>query len=185
MRRTLVRVLGTLVFVSVAVSAFAANPRGTAELPLNGKTISIEYGRPALNGRKVEDLLGQLPAGEAWRLGADKSTTFTTSGDLKFGDVTVPKGEYSLWAQKESDGSWKLVFNKQHGQWGVNKDGKANFDPSKNVAAVPLNMEKQGADKSEKAEKPAERVEISLEKESGAGEISVEWGTMELTTTFK
>jgi DUF2911 family protein len=185
MKRMFEVVLGGVVFALVAVTAFSANPRGTAKLTLNGKTVTVEYGRPALNGRKVEDLLGQVPAGEAWRLGADKSTTFTTTGDLKLGKVTVPKGEYSLFVQKEADGSWKLVFNTQHGQWGVNQEGKANFDPSKNVAAVPLTVEKQGADKSEKAEKPAERVKISLENEKGAGEISIEWGTMELTTTFK
>ena len=185
MKRMFLGVLGAVVFASVAMSAYAANPRATAKLTLNGKTVTVEYGKPSLNGRKVEDLLGQVPAGEAWRLGADKSTTFTTTGDLKFGKVTVPKGEYSLFAQKEADGSWKLVFNKQHGQWGVNQEEKANFDPSKNVATVPLKVEKLGADKSEKAEKPAERVEISLENEKGAGEISIEWGTMELTTTFK
>jgi len=184
MKRIFAGVLGMLVFASVALTAYAENPRATAKLTLNGKNISVEYGRPALNGRKVEDLLGQLPAGEAWRLGADQSTTFKTSGDLKFGDVTIPKGEYSIWARKESGGGWTLVFNKQHWQWGVNKDGKANFDPSKNVAAVPLKVEQVGADKSEKAEKPAERVEISLENENGVGEFSVGWGTMELTTTF-
>ena len=178
MKRMFVGVLGTVVFASLALTASAANARGTAKLTLNGKTVTVEYGRPALNGRKVDDLLGQVPAGEVWRLGADKSTTFTTSGDLKFGDVTIPKGVYSIWARKESDGSWKLVFNKQHGQWGTSHDSSQDF------AAVPLGVEKQGADKSEKAEKPAELVEISLEKEKGAGEFSVEWGTMELTTTF-
>lgn len=178
MKRMILVVLGAVVFAALALTAYAANPRGTAKLTLNGKTVSVEYGRPALNGRKVEDLLGQVPAGEVWRLGADKSTTFTTSGDLKFGDVTIPKGVYSIWARKESDGSWKLVFNKQHGQWGTSHDAAQDF------AAVPLSVEKQGADKSAKAEKPAERVEISLEKENGAGEFSVEWGTMELTTTF-
>src|SRR5579859_4083670 len=135
MKRIFAGVLGMLVFASIALTAYAANTRGTAKLSLNGKTISVEYGRPALNGRKVEDLLGQLPAGEVWRLGADTSTTFTTNGDLKFGDVTVPKGKYSIWARKESDGSWKLVFNKKHGQWGTDHDAAQDF------AAVPLTTE--------------------------------------------
>jgi len=149
----------------------AADDRGSTKLTLDGKTVSVEYGKPALAGRKIEDLLGQLPAGEVWRLGKDKSTTFTTTGDLKFGDATVPKGEYSLWARKESDGSWKLVYNKQHGQWGT------NHDASKDLVAVPLKQEKEG--------KPAETVEITLENEHGAGEISVAWGDMELSATFK
>jgi hypothetical protein len=171
MKRVMVAAFSAVILAAVTLTAYAANGRGTAKLTLNGKTVSVEYGRPALNGKTVEDLIGQLPAGEVWRLGADKSTTFKTTGDLKFGDVTIPKGEYSLWARKEADGSWKLVFNKQHGQWGT------NHDAAQDLAAVPLNVEKE--------EKPADTVEITLENEKGAGEISIAWGTMELTTTFK
>ena len=171
MKRMFVGLFSAAVFVAFAMNAYAANARGNAKLELNGKTVTVDYGKPALNGRKVEDLLGQLPAGEVWRLGADKSTTFTTTGDLKFGDTTIPKGEYSLWARKDSDGSWKLVFNKQHGQWGT------NHDATQDLAVVPMKEEKEG--------KAAETVEITLEKENGAGEISVAWGTMELSATFK
>ena len=110
-------------------------------------------------------------AGEFWRLGADKSTTFSTTGDLMFGNVKVPKGEYSLWAQKQADGSWKLVFNKQHGQWGTNHDAAQDF------ASVPL--------KTEKESKPAEQVTIILEEEHGSGEIAIQWGDMETSAAFK
>jgi len=170
MKRMFVAAMGVAALTSAALAAYAAHPRDTAKLTLNGKTVSVEYGRPSLNGRTINDLLGQLPAGEVWRLGADKSTTFSTSDELKFGDVAIPKGEYSLWARKESDGGWKLVFNKQHGQWGTSHDGAQDF------AAVPLTLEK---------EKSADLVTITLEKEKGAGEISIQWGEMELSATFK
>ncbi len=170
MRRTFVAMLGAIVLGGLAMTAHAANARGTAKLALNGKNVTVEYGKPALKGRTVESLLGQLPAGQVWRLGADKSTTLTTTGDLKFGDTTIPKGEYSLWARKEADGSWKLVFNKQHGQWGT------DHDAAQDLAAVPLKVEKAG--------KSAETVDIKLEKEGGAGEISIAWGTMELSANF-
>lgn len=170
MKRTFLAILGAVAFAALGMPAYAANGRGTAKLILNGKTVTVDYGKPALKGRKVEDLLGQLSAGQVWRLGADKSTTFTTSGDLKFGDETVPKGEYSLWARKEADGSWKLVFNKQHGQWGT------VHDAAQDLVAVPL--------KTETAKKSAETVEITLEKEKGAGEFSVAWGNMELSAAF-
>lgn len=171
MKTFLHAIWGVAAFATLIGVALAANPRGTAELTLNGKKISVEYGRPSLNGRTVNDLLGQLPAGEFWRLGADKSTTFSTTGDLMFGDVKVPKGEYSLWAQKQADGSWKLVFNKQHGQWGTNHDAAQDF------ASVPL--------KTEKESKPAEQVTVTLAEEHGGGEISIQWGDMELSATFK
>jgi hypothetical protein len=170
MKRTFLALLGTVALATFTYSAYAANGRGNAKLTVGGKTVTVDYGKPALKGRKVEDLLGQLSAGQVWRLGSDKSTTFTTTGDLKFGDVAVPKGEYSLWAQKEADGSWKLVFNKQHGQWGT------DHDAAQDLAAVPL--------KAETSKKTAETVEINLEKENGAGEISVAWGTMELSANF-
>ena len=170
MKRFFHPILGAAVFAALAGLTIAANPRGTADLTLNGKKISVEYGRPSLGGRTVNELLAQVPA-DGWRLGADKSTTFSTTGDLMFGNVKVPKGEYSLWAQKQADGSWKLVFNKQHGQWGTNHDSSQDF------ASVPL--------KTEKESKPAEQVTITLEEEHGGGEISIQWGDLELSTTFK
>jgi hypothetical protein len=171
MKRLLIGIFGVAVFSACASVAVAQGARGTTALKLNGKTISVEYGRPALKGRKVEDMLSQLPAGEVWRLGANKSTTFKTATDLVFGDVTVPAGEYSLWARKEADGGWKLVFNKQHGQWGT------THDASQDLPGIPL--------KETKPATPAEQVTISLAKAGDGGEITVDWGDMELAADFK
>jgi hypothetical protein len=172
MKRVFEATAGFVVTIALVSIAFAANSRSTVEATINGKKVSIEYGRPTLHGRSVNDMLGKLGAGEFWRLGADKSTTFSTAGDLMFGDVTVPKGEYSLWAQKQADGSWKLVFNKQHGQWGTNHDAAQDF------ASVPLKTEKEST--------PAEQVTISLKGElEKAGQISIQWGDMELSASFK
>jgi hypothetical protein len=164
-------ILSIAALALVASTAWAqGNARGDAKLTLKGSTVTIDYGRPALKGRSVDALLGQLPVGKFWRLGADKSTTFTTTGNLMFGNVMVDKGVYSLWAKRTGEKEWALVFNSQHGQWGT------SHDPSKDVKEVPLKMETQN--------KPAEMVTITLEKEHGNGELSVNWGTMELTTTF-
>jgi hypothetical protein len=168
MKRHLIAVL---VFAALAGNALAQrNPRGTAKLTVNGKAVSVEYGRPALKGRSAAELLAQLKPGDVWRLGADQSTTFSTATDLAFGDVTVPKGQYSLWTRKEANG-WTLVFNKQHGQWGT------NHDAGQDLAAVPLKEEKEG--------KSADQVTVTLEEEHGANEISIQWGDMELSTDFK
>ncbi len=171
MKKWFLAILTVAALLALTAACFAqGNPRGTAKLTLKGATVSVEYGRPSLKGRSVKDLLGGLGAGAFWRLGADKSTTFSTSADLTFGDVTVPTGEYSLWAQKQSDNSWKLVFNKQHGQWGTNHDDKQD------LASVAL--------KEETEKETAEQVTLALEEEGGAGEISIQWGNMELSTTF-
>jgi hypothetical protein len=148
------------------------NPRGTAEIIfVGGKGVSVEYGRPSLKGRTVTDLLSQLDVGGFWRLGADKSTTFSTAVDLQFADVTIPKGVYSLWAQRGAGHSWKLVFNKQHGQWGM------NHDTSQDLASVPLTESK--------ASNSAEMVTISLTKKGAGGAIAIQWGDMELTAHFR
>jgi len=169
--------ISTVMALLVATAAcFAQGGRGTAKLTLNGAEITVDYGRPSVSGPtvkkagSVKNLLGQLGAGDFWRMGANKSTTFSTTKDLQFGDVTVPKGEYSLWAQKQSDGSWKLVFNKQHGQWGT------DHDPAQDFAFVPLKQETEA--------KSADTVTITLENENGAGEFSVQWADMEMTANF-
>src|SRR5438552_10604449 len=89
------------------------SPRGTTKLDLGGKTVSVEYGRPSLKGRTMQQMLGRLKVGGFWRLGADESTTFSTDTDLAFGDVTIPKGKYSAWARKEAGNKWKLVDRKR------------------------------------------------------------------------
>ena len=171
MKRLLIAVLAMACIVAGVESGLAqGNPRDTAKISLGGKAISVEYGRPSLKGRSVADLLSQLKPGDFWRLGADKSTTFSTAADLQFADVTIPKGEYSLWAQRGADNSWKLVFNKQHGQWGTQHDASQDF------ASVPLTQAK--------AANSSEMVTISLTK-SGGGVIAIQWGDMKLTASFK
>jgi hypothetical protein len=172
MKRFLIAVLAMAVIGIVAESGFAQrNPRGTAKISVGSKTVSVEYGQPSLKGRSVTDMLARLKPGDFWRLGADKSTTFSTTADLQFADVTVPNGQYSLWAEREADNSWKLVFNKQHGQWGT------EHDASQDLASVPLNETK--------ASDSAEMVTIGLTKQGSGGMITIQWGDMKLTASFK
>ena len=171
MKRTLLGITTAAALLALAGTVLAqGNPRGKTELTVKGAAVTIDYGRPSLHGRTVEEMLAQLPAGGFWRLGADSSTTFTTSGDLMFGSTTVPKGTYSPWAEKTSDNSWKLVFNTQHGQWGT------QHDASKDLVAVPLTESK--------ASDSAEEVTISLAKADMGGKITIQWGDLELTASF-
>jgi DUF2911 family protein len=178
MRRLASGTLGLAIALVLTAPAWAQrNPRGTAKLEVNGKTVAVEYGRPSLHGRTVEQMLSQLGTGDVWRLGADQATTFSTSGDLKFAGNAVPAGEYSLWARKEADNSWKLVFNKQHGQWGVDSDGVPNRDSKLDVAAIPLQESKSSL--------PAGQVTIALAKTEHGGAMTIEWGDMKLSADFE
>ncbi len=172
MRRLMAGVCAMILFAAAGDWLWAQrNPRDTAKMDLNGKTVSVEYGRPSLKGRTAEQMFDQLPAGEVWRLGADQSTTFSTPIDLKVGDVAVPKGEYSLWARKEADKSWTLVFNKQHGQWGT------DHDPTQDLYAVPL--------KQAKAANSQEALLLKLAKEGNGGVFTIHWGDLQLTADLQ
>lgn len=153
------------------IAAPQGNPRGTSTLTINGKKISVEYGRPSLKGRSTDVLLGQLPPGAVWRLGADISTTFKTQRDLAFGDVTVPARIYSLWMQRLDNDSWELVFNKEHGQGGLQHDARED------LVSAPLTV-------SETANS-VEKMTITLHRAQGGGTITIQWGTLEAVASFE
>lgn len=157
-----------------------STPRGEAKITVGSESVSVEYGRPSIKGRTLNDLLLQLKPppdahtmfGDFWRLGADKSTTFSTTADLQFGELVIPKGEYSLWAVREGDIFWDLVFNKQHGQWGT------QHDASQDLATVPLTETE--------VSEPVEMLTISLiSKGLRGGVIIIQWGGLKLAADFR
>jgi len=151
----------TVLLLSVAYAQKYTSPRGSAEMTLNGKKISVDYGRPSMHGRKV---MGELvPYGQVWRLGANKATHLTTEADLSIGGITVPKGTYTLFAVPAAN-SWKLIINKVTGQWGIpykpeyekEELGRLNMQ----VGTLP---------------NPVEEFTISLEKSGSGGLLKLEW----------
>lgn len=97
------------------VTVSLAPPRGAQGLT-PGK-IMIDYGQPHLRGRRLHTA-GLVPLDSVWRLGANSSTSLETDVDLVIGNLTVPKGKYSLYALPTAAG-WKLLINKNTGQWGT------------------------------------------------------------------
>jgi len=102
--------------VSLATAAVAADaPRDVAAVSLNGKKVSIEYGRPALKGRTLDSLIAQLPPERVWRAGVDQVTTLTTETDLQIGGKKVKAGKYTLYVQAPEKGDWALLVNSDQG----------------------------------------------------------------------
>ena len=61
--------------------------------------------------------------------------------DLKIGDLSVPKGTYTLFVDISDPDNWTLIVNKQTGEWGLRYDGsqdlgKTNMTMSKPPALV-------------------------------------------------
>lgn len=145
------------------------NPRATSHLDLGGRFVMIEYGRPSLKGR---DMLAMAEPGKVWRMGADKSTTFTSNGRLSFGKVGIPEGTYSLWLKKLADKSFELVFNQKSGQWGT------QYESIDDIASVPLAFSES-----------AENVEVFMiglarGAKANMGELTLTWGKSVLKAPF-
>ena len=172
MKKLAIGMLSVVMATGLAVVALARAPRGTSSISLKGKTVSVEYGRPSLNGRTTDALLGSLKAGQLWRMGADTSTTFKTDVELTFGGVTIPAGEYSIWMQREADNSWKLLFDKKHGQW-----GSPSPEASEAFASAPMT--------SKTAANSVEILNLTLIKAGRGGNLMVQWGTLEASASFK
>jgi hypothetical protein len=92
------------------------SPPAQAAITLDGKSVTIEYCAPSMRGRKIFG--GLVPYDKAWRTGANTSTTLKTEINLRIGTLRVPAGTYSIYSIP-SAGTWKLIVNKQTGQWGT------------------------------------------------------------------
>jgi len=142
--------------------------RGTAEVTLGATQVSINYGRPELQGR---DMLSQLQDGQIWRLGMNDATTFETNSDLTFGDTVIQAGRYSIWAKKVSSDDWRLIFNSEPDIWGL------DHNPASDIAEIPLEV-------SDLAES-VDPFTIELNPvDGGSAEVLMKWATLQLRAAF-
>jgi hypothetical protein len=100
----------------------------------DGKTITVAYSRPYIRNRKI--MGGLVPYGKVWRTGANEATSFDTQAPLKAKNTSIPAGKYTLYTLP-SEGTWKLIVNKQTGQWGT------VYDPSQDLARIDMTMQHQ------------------------------------------
>jgi len=139
------------------------SPHETVKGTIDGAQVTIEYGRPYMKGRQVEG--GLVPYDRVWRTGADEATTLTTDKALKIGSASVPAGKYTLYTQA-SEGEWKLIINKQTGQWGT------VYDEKQDLVRVPMTKKALGT--------PVEQFTISIEDAAGpGGAIKLAWNKTE------
>jgi len=93
------------------------SPYDSTFVNLGQGEVKICYGRPSARGRT---LVGgdPHPFGAAWRLGANEPTTLHTDIPIRFGDVALAAGSYSLYAIPGAE-SWEIVINAQVDRWGI------------------------------------------------------------------
>jgi len=139
--------------------------RDTLNATVGRAHVWIDYGRPALRGRDVwvNGVLGDT----LWRTGANAATQLRSDVDLVIGGATIPAGTYSLWTAV-TPGGYRLVVNRQYGQWGT------VYDSKRDLVRVPL--------REATVAQPAERFTIALEPLAGADQVlTFTWGTRQLS----
>lgn len=154
-----------------AAKAPRKSPHARASMVLDGKTVTIDYGRPYLHGRQAVG--GSLvPYGQVWRLGADEATKLTTPVELKIGNLTVPAGSYALFTIATKTG-WTLIVNKTAEQWGAftYDAGQDLGRTAMKVMTLESPVEQFTIDLRKKSERSAALV-LSWEKTSASVEIT-------------
>lgn len=137
-----------------------ASPHEEVSAAINGKKITISYGRPFKKGRVIFG--GLEPWGKVWRTGADEATTFTTEADLMVGPLHVVAGTYSLFTIP-NEKEWTLVLNKEAKQWGAFK-----YNQAMDYGRAAMKVARTSA--------PVEQLTISIDKKGDhEGVLKVAW----------
>jgi hypothetical protein len=140
------------------------SPPAKAEATIAGKKVTIDYSAPSVRGRKIYGDL--VPYGQVWRTGANAATTLKTEADLLIGATKVPAGTYTLYTVPDQNG-WKLIINKQTGQWGT------DYDQAQDLGRVEMQTEKLNA--------PVETFKISIAN----GKLTIDWENTRATVDVK
>jgi tetratricopeptide (TPR) repeat protein len=113
-----------------------ASPFALVEQEVGLSKITVQYSRPAVNGRAVFGHL--VPYGRIWRVGANESTKITLDSDIKVLGNSLAKGTYALYAFPNED-AWEIVFHNNTAHWG---DGRTAYDPAEDALRVTVIPEK-------------------------------------------
>lgn len=134
---------------------------------VHGANIIITHGQPAKRGRELFG--GIVPWNERWRTGANRATHFKTDQPLRFGDLQVPAGEYTLFTIPAPDGG-TLIINKQTGQNG------RSYDASQDLGRVPMQLVKN--------EESVELFTIDAVERGDQGVLQLKWGETAFEVPF-
>jgi hypothetical protein len=155
--------------VAAVANAFAAAEQGgrglvmsvrdTVRAGVGRANLLVDYGRPLRRGRTIFG--GIVPFDSVWRTGANAATQFRTDVDLAMGGVTIPAGTYTLWTVPSRTGPWKLVINRQTGQWGT------VYDANQDLARIDLRTETLST--------PVDQLTISIEPQGDGGVLALSW----------
>jgi hypothetical protein len=92
------------------------SPQATVSQTIGTTTVSIDYHRPQVRGRKIWGEL--VPFGQVWRTGANEATTIKFSDPVRVNGQPIPAGTYALFSIPGPE-QWTLILNKRWRQFGA------------------------------------------------------------------
>jgi len=94
-----------------AATQSLASPLGTVSQKVDSTTITIEYYRPSVRGRRIFGAL--VGWGEMWTPGANWATTLEVTRDVRIEGQPLPSGKYSVWMiPAATPDSWTVVLSR-------------------------------------------------------------------------
>jgi hypothetical protein len=149
---------------TLGVACAQQSPPADTSVTINGKTLAINYAAPSVRGRQIFGEGGRISKDSTypvWRAGANSATAFHTDADLDINGLQVPKGDYTIFVLVNTQ-PWKLIINKQTGQWGL------SYDQSQDLGRVNMTMSKPPS--------PIETYKMTLSGSGGnKGKLQLEW----------
>jgi len=91
-------------------------PRVTTEATINGKKVSIAYGRPSINGPALagHDMFSLAPVGTVWDWGPTRATVqLNPPARSKLAGKVLEPGKYSFVGKHVSADQWFISFHRR------------------------------------------------------------------------
>lgn len=169
--------------LGAAAGASADAPRATSVASVGGKRVAVEYGRPSLKGRTVDQLVAQLPAERIWRAGVDQVTTLSTETTLLLGGKRIPPGKYTLYVHAPEKGDWELLVNSDPGVplssvWkeAPPEQAQAPWPHIDGYAEIAAREVARAAMQREASKEPVEMFTITLASAGKGALVTLAWG---------
>ena len=105
-----------------------ASPHASLGQTFGVTEISVDYHRPAVNGRDIWGAL--VPYGQVWRTGANENTVVSFSTDVAVEGQPLAAGSYGLHTIP-GESEWEIIFSHDTTGW-----GSFAYDPSQDALRV-------------------------------------------------
>ncbi|WP_158306095.1 DUF2911 domain-containing protein [Maribacter sp. HTCC2170] len=112
----LILTFGTQILAAQQLMIPRASPKASLSQSIGVCSISVDYGRPSVRGRKIFN--GMVPYGKVWRAGANEATAVSFNHNIVIGNSEIKAGKYGLFMIPNKE-TWTVILNKDWQQWGA------------------------------------------------------------------